>query len=164
MMVPGIDPSLFEPIGRITVNFAMLQGMVESAIHLLLFGNGSGEWRAGQIVTAELSFRRAVELFSCLYRHRFRGQHEDALSAICNKLSDCEAERNRITHSHWGGGSMRFKITAKQKGWHMQAQKMGRDDITAIGDKIAAVAVDLQDFMLEFVYGVVPGGAPQNGT
>ncbi len=160
MMVPGIDAALFEPIGRVTVNFSMLQGMVEFEIWTLL----SRGQRTGQIVTAELSFRRNVELFSCLYRHRFPGQNEDALGTIRNKLFNCEEERNRITHSSWAGGegcSMRFKTTAKHKGWAMQAQMMSRDDITAIADKIAQTATDLQHFAMRFIHGVDIGDADQ---
>jgi len=158
MMTPGIDPTLFEPIGRVTVNFAMLQRVVETGVWQLLFGNGIKEQRTSQIVTAELSFRRAVELFSCLYRHRFPGQHEAALKTMCKRLLAAEEKRNLITHSTWAGGqpgyTLRFKTTAKQKGFAFQFQHMSRDDITAVGDGIAIVATDLQKFIFKFVLGL----------
>ena len=53
------DPALLEAIGRITVNFALL----EEAISLCIWALIGGEQQMGQIVTAELSFRQLVDLF-----------------------------------------------------------------------------------------------------
>jgi len=149
MMTPGIDPSLFEPIGRITVNFEMLSGQVNWGIWLLLFGNYAGEQRTGQIVTAERPFGKNVELFACLYKHRFPKQDYKKLNGLCGKLRAVEQERNKITHSQWGGGTMRIKTTAKQKqGLHFQFEKMSRAQINAIADEIAESATEFVNFVL----------------
>ena len=135
----------------------MLEGTVHQGIGLLLFGNSVEEQRTAQIVTAELSFRRSVELLSCLYRHRFPDQHKDELTALCTRLFEAEALRNRITHSTWGAGgepgyTTRMKITAKQKGFSFQVEKMSREDITAIADGIAVIATEVLTFIIKFIF------------
>jgi hypothetical protein len=151
-LTPGIDPTFFEPIGRVTVNFEMLSHQVEFGIWHLLFGNHAGEQRTGQIVTADLSFGKNVELFACLYKHRFpKGDYKN-LDHLCKKLHTAEEKRNKITHSKWGGGTMRMKMTAKQKkGFHFQFEKMTRADVVAIADEIAQTATEFQNFFIKML-------------
>ena len=155
-MTPAIDPTLLEPIGRVTVNFEMLSSQVEFGIwHLLLYGNNDArEQRIDQIVTAELAFRRCVELFSCLYQHRYPTQTDyEKLNQLCRKLLAIEEKRNKIIHSLWGGAgelghSTRIKTTAKQKGIKFQFQKMSRAEINAIADEIAQAATEFLEFIV----------------
>ena len=120
-MAPAhIDARFLESIGRITVNFEVLSHIVELGVWILLLGNGLGEQRTGQIVTAERSFGRNVDLFSCLYRHRYPKQPHQALTTLCGKLQAIEDERNRIIHSRWtrvdvSGHAIRMKTTAKKR-------------------------------------------------
>jgi hypothetical protein len=159
-MIPGIHRSLFEPIGEVTVNFAMLEHVLSGGTGLLLFGNNGQEQRTGQIVTAELSFRRNVELFSCLFRHRFPEKGDAGIKALCSKLLVLEEKRNVTIHSFWGGAgepgySTRIKVTAKLKGIAFQFQKTSREEIAAVANEIAEVASELQDFVFAIAFPAV---------
>jgi len=146
-MTPRIDPTLLEPIGRVTVNFEMLSGEVEFGIWRLLFDNNAQEQRTGEIITAERSFGKNVELFACLYKHRYPEQDHEKLERLCKKLHAVEQERNKITHSRWRSGSMRIKTTAKQKGFRFQFEKMSRAQIEGIADEIVKTATEFVLFV-----------------
>ncbi len=155
-LIPAIDNSLLEPIGAVTVNFAMLEESLSFGIWIFLFGNNAQEQRTGQIVTAELSFRRKVDLFCCLFRHRFPDKDDTELSKLRVKLMDVEAKRNRLVHSFWAasdekGKSTRMKTTAKHKGIRFQFEKMGKEEIKSIADIIAEVAYETQMFYLNLM-------------
>ena len=159
-MIPAIDRSLLEPIGEVTVNFAMLEQVLTSGTWLLLFGNSAQEQRTGQIVTAELSFRRNVELFSCLFKHRFPEKGDADIKTLRSKLLALEEKGNVTTHSFWGaagepGYSTRIKITAKARGIAFQFQKTSREEIATLANEIAEVASELQDFLFGLLFPAV---------
>jgi hypothetical protein len=150
-VVAAIDNSLLEPIGRVTVNFAMLEQTVAFGVWLLIVGNDSTEQRTAQILTAELSFKRLVDLYSCLYRHRFPESRRQAeVDGLCTKLRVMEERRNVLTHSFWGAGgaagqSTRLKITAKAKGFRMQSETLRREDIQLLAEDISELAASFQE-------------------
>ena len=148
---PAIDPSLMEPIGQVTVNFAMLEQHLSFGIGCLLHP----EQRTGQIVTAELSFRQKVQLFSALFVHRFPDEDGTAIKDLCSRLSTVEQERNLLIHSFWAvskkaGESMRLKTTAKAKGISFQRAVTNREDVEAVAGEVAEVSAELLDFVWEF--------------
>ncbi|HUK99390.1 MAG TPA: hypothetical protein VLX29_00890 [Nitrospirota bacterium] len=85
-------------IGSITVNFALLQNQIEFAVNFLL---GSDQ-RIGQIITAELSFKNLLALFSSLYR--FRNGDAKAIENLERLTTKIEqAEKREISLSiHYG--------------------------------------------------------------
>lgn len=136
-------------IGRITANFALLELMMSNCIWLLV----SADARIGQIITAELSFRRLLVLFSSLYRHKASTpQAIDELDALLSRVVQAEEKRNQVTHSIWGAGHApgevaRIKATAKQrKGFRIQIEEMTTEDLHDIADFISKVATDVQQF------------------
>jgi hypothetical protein len=155
MMTPALDSKLFESIGKITVNFEALSYMVELGIWILLFGNGIQEKRTGQIVTAERSFGRNVDLFSCLYKHRYAKQSHKVLTDLCGNLHDIEEKRNTVTHSRWTLVDMfeqviRMKTTAKRKGIGFQFEQMSLTEIATFADEIARTSEQLAMFVSKF--------------
>jgi hypothetical protein len=74
-----------ELIGEITVKFGVLEHMLEYSIWRLI-NEDTREQQTGQIVTAENSFGRNVDLFSSLYRHRFPQHPDKPLKHLCAKL------------------------------------------------------------------------------
>ncbi len=129
-MNPAIDKQLLAPLGEVAANFSMLDSILSSQIWLLLFGNSLKEQRTGQIVTAELSFKNKIALFSSLFQHRFPDEKPfERLKAIRKKLRAANEKRNRLLHSVWAasghrGSSTRTKTTAKEKtGVHFEFEK-----------------------------------------
>jgi hypothetical protein len=64
----------------------------------LLFGNRLENQATGQLVTAELSFRKSVDLLAALFRHRFPGRDDTALKELYGQLCQAEQKRNIIVH------------------------------------------------------------------
>jgi hypothetical protein len=152
--VPAIDTALFEPIGEMTVNFAMLEQTLKHGIHRLLFPDGDEGWEdvTGSIVTSEMSFRRLTDLFRCLVEHRCSDEDQETCRALCVEMYRLEERRNSIIHSHWAidantKGTVRLKTTAKGKGLKHQEQPIKRGDIACIAEDLARLAKDLEDFL-----------------
>jgi hypothetical protein len=141
-------------IGAVTVEFAVLEMNLEAAIWIFLVGGKLENQATGRIVTAELSFRKAVHLFSALLRHRFPNRDDNDLKKLCAQLTQAEEERNAIVHSTWALAPadkvMRIKTTAKGKlktGFH----KLSVSDIRATARRIHTAAEDLINFYLSLV-------------
>ncbi len=133
-------------IGLITVNFALLQSQIEFAIKFLL----GTDQRVGQIITAELSFKNLLALFSSLYR--FRTQDAKAiekLKRLIKKIDQAEKKRNTVIHSLWAGSNtqeaiVRFKTTAKvSRGLTNQFEEVSVDYLNMIADEIAEVTDEI---------------------
>src|SRR5438067_4627332 len=118
--VAAIDPSLIQPIGELTVNFAMLESILKRGIERLLFPGpfSRSKHDTAAIVTVEMSFRRLVHLFECLVRERCPESDVQACKALCAEMFRIERKRNAIIHSEWGLDAdsrltVRMKTTAK---------------------------------------------------
>ena len=105
-------------IGRISVAFAELESWVSSFVWALI----GPEQHVGQMVTAEMSFSRKLDLLSSLFKFRSKNQQElDDLKSLIIRISELEQKRNTVLHSLWLRQSdnplevTRFKITAKRK-------------------------------------------------
>jgi hypothetical protein len=152
---PAIDRTLLEPIGELTVAFAMLEGAVKSGIRLLLFPDGDGGWEYAtcDIVTSPISFRRLVDLFQALVTHRCSDTDVDECNALCKELYRLEDRRNAIIHSHWAidgtsRATVRLKTTAKgKKGLNYHEELMTRADIVNIVDELCSLTKRLGDFI-----------------
>ena len=149
-MIPAIDKQLLAPLGEVAANFSMLDNTLSFQIWLLLFGNSSKEQRTGQIVTAELSFKNKVALFSSLFQYRFPDEEPfERLKAIRKKLRVASEKRNQLLHSVWAASghkdsSTRTKTTAKEKtGINFEFEKMNVKDINKVADFIAELAYEM---------------------
>lgn len=137
-------------IGRITANFALLEETISTCIGRLV---GAGP-AIGQIITAELPFRRLLPLLSSLYRHRTSNDEAIAqLDTLLGRVAQAGEKRNLITHSLWGADHTgekiaRIKATArKRKGLKHQFEEMTTSDLDAIADFTATVADEVRQFM-----------------
>jgi hypothetical protein len=138
-----------QAIGLITVNFAMLETTIGSGIALFL-GN------YGQIVTAELSFKGMVALFSSLYRDWTDDPKKlEQLESLLKRVMRAEEKRNIVSHSLWIMGVTdetitRIKTTAKMsKGLKHTFEQVTVRDLEQIADEMAETSADFQAFYLE---------------
>lgn len=139
-----------EAIGRITVNFALLESTVGFFAWMLL----GTDQRLGQAVTAEASFRNQVALVSSLFRIRSADKSlVEGLDVVLKSALAAEERRNAITHSVWAAGAggrtiTRIKTTAKvAKGLKHQSEQMTADDLSTIAEQIAEAAGNVQEYM-----------------
>ena len=153
-MALNIHESLLSALGSVTANFAFLDQTVQFIIWILLFGNDSKQQPFGKAVTAGLSFRKQIALFSTVYRLRFPDQDYARLESLCRKLRAVEVKRNRATHSLWAGGydgkAFRFKTTADDKLKH-QIEDTDVASVRALANEIGEAATDVQKFLADLM-------------
>ncbi len=141
-------------LGSVTVEFAVLEMQLQSAIGILLVGTKLDQQSIGRIVTAELSFRQSVHLFGALHRDMFPGEREEQLKSLCATLSSVEQERNSIIHSTWAPGEqgkmLRFKSTAKGL-LKTKFEHLSAEDVQAISGRIHAAAEDVFNFLMDIL-------------
>jgi hypothetical protein len=138
-------------IGLITINFAMLESTIASGVWFL-----SGlDQKKGQIITAELSFKGLVALFSSFYRQATNDSKKlEELEGLIKKVMRAEEKRNVISHSLWAVGNSdetisRIKTTAKiSKGLKHTFEQITVQSLTEIADEIADTAAEVQYFYL----------------
>jgi len=126
----GLERSVVEAMGRVTLQFAALESDIMLSIHLLLADSfkDSDSKIVSDIFTAEMPFRTRVDVFGALCRHKISkisppskvdhlfkqmyqtkesqnnsdksGQHS-VLDDILKRLIQAEESRNAIVHSAW---------------------------------------------------------------
>jgi hypothetical protein len=158
-MISSIDQSLLEPIGRVTVNFSMLEGGLKFFISILI---GSDQ-RIGQIITAHQNVRQLIDLLGSLYKFRMRN---DSLltefEQIRKSLEEANDRRNTLIHSQWASGnkpgeSTRFKTVARaKKGLLLNLDTISIKDIDELSEFIAKVASDVHELMFKTVTAEAP--------
>ncbi len=153
-MQSAIRKELLEPIGLISVNFGMLESGLEFFIWILISKNQ----RIGQIVTAQLSYKKLVDVFSSLFRELVKdNQYYDEFEDIRKRLHKAEEIRNAIIHSRWGASrqqnsSLRIKTTAtSKKGIEFKHETISLEEIKNIADNIAILASDLSDLLFKII-------------
>lgn len=148
-MKSRIDSVLLESIGRMTVDFAMLEHSLSFFIWQLM---GYKQF-VGQAVTAQLSFRQLIDIFASLFRLCIGNNTK--LKEIVRSLNHAAKRRNQIVHSFWGAGgkqglSMRFKITAKAKnGLQHQSEKVTVEDIQKFAEEIESLSYKMTCLMVK---------------
>ncbi|GAB5408370.1 MAG: hypothetical protein BalsKO_07350 [Balneolaceae bacterium] len=161
------DPSDFETrdgppqelpalIGMISMHFQQL----EDYLSLTIIELAGLEFDLGEIITAELSFRTKVHIFSSLFKKvngqfqfnsspRFQGTF---FNELIKALFKCEEIRNQTLHStfvkNWENDFLvRMKITAKAKTGLRKTSEI--TDITKLynqSDYILVVLCEISDF------------------
>lgn len=139
-------------IGLITINFGTLESTIAQGVWSLL----GLDQRIGQIITAELSFKGLVALFSSLYREKNNDAKAlEELNDVIKKVIQAEEKRNVISHSQWGAGDSadtitRIKTTAKiSKGLRHQFENVTVSELMKIADEIAEASSAMQFFWLD---------------
>jgi hypothetical protein len=100
---PGESASVPEALGEAVIWFEELNEQLSTAISFLL---RRGE-AIGQIVTAELSFKGKVNLFSALFKREVpQSKHFPQLEELAGACFQVEQKRNQVMHSRWRNDRM----------------------------------------------------------
>lgn len=138
----AISDSVLRAIGRITVNFNLVESTLASAIWVLL----AVDQFTGQRVTAGLSFRGRLDLFRSLSDLKLAGTtvHDGALDLV-KQLDRLENRRNQVLHSVWASGAgpddvTRIKFNFKGGKFAISApEDLSASDLDAFADELAEV-------------------------
>lgn len=162
------DPDKFDAsLGRIVEGFSFLERTLSNVIILILDVTNE----IGNIITAELSYKNKINLFSSLFKNNidiFKKVHSDIetqfteLLSLCNKAEEI---RNQIIHSSYVSDRYRVKVTAKaKKGLNKNVEEVNPDHLLNIADFIVYVGMSVEAFPL--VLGIVDrvGGAAEDIT
>ena len=142
-------------LGKCTVAFSELDFWLSSFAWALI----GQDQHIGQIVTAEMSFARKIDLVGSLFKHVCpdKGARED-LQRLLGKLSQLEQRRNTAQHSLWIRQSedpelaTRLKVTAKRQ----HGLKHAKEDVTSeplegLARDLQAATSDFSSFMVTFL-------------
>jgi hypothetical protein len=93
-----VDSSLLQAVGRLTVNYSRLEGMLRWFIQVLV----TEDRKVGDIVTAQSSVGTLAAMLEALYRHAYPGavDHDD-VKRLLSQLEVVQARRNALIHSSW---------------------------------------------------------------
>ncbi len=146
-----ISKDFLAAIGAVTVEFAKLEEHLEFVIWWMLVGNSLEQQPLGRIVTAELSFRKGLELYQALFKHRLPARDNTDFRKLRARLRLAEQERNAVVHSTWGMKSsdklVRIKTTAKGE-LKTKFEELSVENIFDISARIRSCAEDLLNFHL----------------
>lgn len=141
-------------IGRIAVNFAIVEGTIAFYSEALLAPRDPND--VGRAVTANMSFKNLVHLLSSVHRLRVDDRSEQQrLDALLSRALTLEEKRNMVTHSRWSptdnaGEVVRWKTTAsKKRGLHDQFQHMTETELQSLADELNRLHADIVSFMFE---------------
>jgi len=144
------DPDKFDAsLGSIVEGFSFLERTLSNVIILLLDVTN----KVGNIITAELSYKNKINLFSSLFKNNidiFKKVHSDIetqfkeLLSLCNKAEEI---RNQIIHSSYVANRYRVKVTAKaKKGLNKNVEEVNPDYLLDIYDFIVNVGISVEEF------------------
>jgi len=148
-------------IGRIALNFSNLEDKLEEGIRKMLAVDNT----IAEIVSAEISFKQKLYIFSSLIKHlsktiRFNTGYAETSELLPELIANCfkaEELRNKILHSTWKGfylaelKAIRQKITSKAKQGHrVTKEEIDSGYLLDVSDFISCVALDVEEFFLVF--------------
>jgi hypothetical protein len=165
LVEPSLSDDYCKAIGRILVNFSLLEFTVGTVVAGLAQGSASGKFESwppegvegedakviGEILTAGSSFKRNVEMLCCLYQLRCPTADKQTFDDLVKKLFHVEAERNKVVHSVWGsladGTAERYKVSARSKGHKISREKVELAALQSLAREIAAACGSLLPVM-----------------
>lgn len=146
---PGEAPSIAEALGHTVMAFEALDEQLSTAISFLLRRTED----VGRIVSADLSFRAKVNLFSVLFQQEAPSGSIELLHDLV-KACDLIAEiRNRVVHSKWmreidGEGMTRYKWTARAKrGLWRESESLSPVQVQALAHHCHFLAHSVDELM-----------------
>lgn len=153
-MKSSVDPAVLEPLGRVVVNFNLLESMLSLSICQLL----GCEQRIGQCVTEQLAFKGLLNAFCSLYRLRASDPNIVAsVQSLRTRFEAAEQKRNELLHSIWMMGptkglSTRVKYRARaKKGWTVHLTDMSAADVAAVADEMEALTSEVPTLLSTFL-------------
>jgi len=162
----GSPEELPAVIGLISLNFQDLENELSKRIIQML----ELEHDIGEIITAELSFKNLINLFSSLY-HRLKDKyHFNSLpnyekgyfKELLKALYKCEELRNQILHStiirNWKTKEIvRRKTTSKAKvGLKKTESEIDIPYLFNVSDYIISMTMEVDQFFIEFKRKKIP--------
>lgn len=156
----GAPDALSSGIGRVIINFQLLDEEINHSIHWILRSRKS----ACDIITAGLSFRNKVDLLFCLieeYKDKILFNtphvpmgHKIYIKELRNAITKCEELRNSIVHSSYLGiywtyeKAMRVKKSIKTlEGLRVIKESISGDNLLDIADYIIYISMELEEMI-----------------
>lgn len=139
-------------IGLITVNASLVEYELAQGVPALLGLTAEH----GQLITAELPYRRLVDLVLSAYRHvsdDVAGYEE--LKQLITRATQAVSKRDQVVHSPWGApiqlvgtdGLLRSKVTAKQRsGLKVDAEVVTVAELESLATELYDVSHAIQEF------------------
>lgn len=133
-------------IGRVTVQFALLEYHVRELVHWLL----DRPPNVAAVITSELSFRALYQLASALIKEQSPELSAD-FKEVLKSIVKAESRRNQIVHSLWGSLGpnlvMRTKYSAKvARGLQHSREEMTIADLYRSSTLMCIAAYDVEAF------------------
>lgn len=149
----NVSDEMLRALGRVTVNFQLMEMMINTLTGLLI----SEDARIGQIITSNFSFSRVCDVFLSIVRLRADGHDEliTEVEGLIKTASELEHKRNTLVHSCYtvgegDGGSHRFKYTAdRKKGWKFQSERLTPLQVHQIANEMGQLYHSLVKFMIK---------------
>lgn len=145
-------PGYLEPLGQINANFSEVEADISSLIWTLIGSNK----RIGQIVTAQLSFRKLLDTLSALFKEQYKDEDlQNKLKKLLKQADKINAKRNRFVHSVWFTNPTtlrirRVKVIAnRKKGLQMEAEDLSAEELTTFGNEIGSFIFALERFRVK---------------
>jgi hypothetical protein len=137
----------FRALGRVTASFAALEHQLQVLASLLI---SRTDQELGRIVTAELSFRKLVDVVSSLARYRMGDEprHRE-LNALLARAATAEDRRRCVTPAEWGPGSVaetRVRVRMalrKNRGLRLELPGMTAADVDEVAAEASAIAAEV---------------------
>jgi hypothetical protein len=144
-------------IGKITVSFAELESWLSSFIWALI--GPFEEQHVGQMITAEMSFSRKLDLLVSLFQYRCKdSQAHMQIKELVTQLANLEQQRNTIQHSLWitqssdPAEATRLKITAKRRhGLSHAKEVLTSQPLESLVHELQKATSELSTFMVTFL-------------
>ena len=140
-----------EALGRVTFGFCLLEGVLEECLWEIL---AEPEPLVCQAITAELSFRRRLDLLSSLHRLREPDSgRQETLRNLLGEAQRIEERRNELVHSLWrfdaeAQAMVRTKATAKRRGLRIDSRPVATSELLDLLNWISDVHAKLHGFLL----------------
>jgi hypothetical protein len=146
-----VAPGFYAPLGEVTAYFSMLEYALSQAVGHLLFPSQPSRYVLGNMVGAQLSFRRRMDLVASLFRYHFPKEGAKELDSLLAACQDLEGRRNAVVHSSWVSGAKpgevrRHKIVASRKGVKVHHEPFTTQMLDQRREDIAATTFLLKEF------------------
>lgn len=146
-LAPYLPPGVESALGRFIANFALLEEHLRGIICEILKSDAP----AGEIITAELSFRGLVSCFGALVKAYVSDLaiHEEA-DDLLTRVQRMNEFRNQVVHSLWVPDktsplfALRQKLASSKKvGFSPQIQRFRKRDLVSRCDEVAELTFEI---------------------
>ena len=146
----GVPDTHLLQIGRMTVNF----GMLESGLKHIIYETLGGQ-HMGQVVVADTNFKALTDLTNSLFIQYCRHQplRDELWNILHGSVQEARTRRNKIMHATWGTQwpkiIMNTVKATKKTGFITEDVEITEEYLSDSADLIANAAYELQQFRLK---------------